>query len=224
MPVVAINIDGFFINALFFLIMQFFPPSAIIFWIWGLIKVMGDVQDWFAITYYVATFILFVPQFVFSVIKLSADIIKDRKSDTPKKSKHFKKEKYKQNSTRLLNTCRLLIKDYESPDKMSCTTDLMELINKRVLGYSEEIAEWEDSDTDYIKIAHTLLSHGTYDLLTSGKYHMFHGMLNPIMNCSQNLLIVYKRCMQWGVENGVIDEETRKEQLELLITDIQNSG
>lgn len=235
MPVVAINIDGFFINALFFLIMQLFPPSAIIFWIWGLIKVMGDVQDWFAITYYVATFVLFVPQFVFSIIRLSANIVGSRKSGTPKKSKHFgRNRRYKKNSKNLLKTCLFFIRKYEMPlhvmceinINLLCEADIIRVAEKKALEFEEEIIQLENNDIygGYLEIAHKVLINATFDLISSDEYYKKHTAPessitdHELHELYRNLVTVYKKSVQWGIETGIIDEEAREEQIEILLS------
>ncbi len=136
----------------------------------------------------------------------------------------FANRNFKKNSTRLLNICNDLIKKYQTNTlKPSCHTDLMELISRRVIAAKAEIAEWKDYDTDYIRIAHAMLAHATFDLLTSGKYHIFTGVLNP-MSCANNLLDVYKASMDYAIKINMIDEETRKEQYEFLISQISEVG
>ncbi len=99
----------------------------------------------------------------------------------------------------------------------------MELIKSRVLVAKDEVSEWKDYDTDYITIAHTMMAHATFDLLASGKYHLYAGMLNP-MSCASNLMDVYKACMEYGVMHNMLDEETRQEQYDYLLKCISEVG
>lgn len=136
----------------------------------------------------------------------------------------FLNRNYKKNSDRLRNICNDLIEKYQAnPSKPSCKSDLLELINLRIVAAKGEISEWKDFDTDYIQIAHTMLAHATFDLLASGKYHLYAGILNP-MSCADNLMDVYKAVMQYGVENGMLDETTREEQYEYLLKCISEIG
>jgi len=136
----------------------------------------------------------------------------------------FENRNFKKNSTRLLNICGELIDNYQSSDcKPSCKQDLLELIKTRVQSAKKEITEWKDYDTDYIKIAHTLLAHATFDLLASGAYHIYFGVLNP-MSCADNLMDVYKASMKYGVAHNLLDEETKEEQYKYLISRIMNIG
>lgn len=136
----------------------------------------------------------------------------------------FTNRNYEKNSTRLLNICEELIEKYQTNDyKPSCKSDLLELINSRVSVAKAEIIEWKDSDTDYIKIAHTMLAHAAFDLLASGRYHIHTGMLNP-MSCADNLMDVYNASMKYGIKINLLDEETRKEQYEYLLQCISEVG
>lgn len=134
--------------------------------------------------------------------------------------------KAKRNTKKLLNVCEDLIDEYESRNtriSASCKVDLLASINSELQRAQDELAEWEDYDTDYVKIAHTLLAQHTFDLLSSGKYHIFAGMLNPI-GCSSNLMTVYKESMKWGVKNKLLTEDERQEQYEFLIRCISQVG
>ena len=136
----------------------------------------------------------------------------------------LKNIKYRKNAQRLRNICSDLINNYEKQEfKPSCHDDIMKLINGRILSAKEEISTWEDYDTDYITIAHSLLANAAFDLLVSGKYHIYYGMLNP-MSCSDNLFDVYKMCMQYAEDKHEIDPDTRKEQYQLLLQCIAEAG
>lgn len=133
---------------------------------------------------------------------------------------------YYKNSTRLLNICADLIEKYQHPPNHfvpSCKSYLLKLIKKRVSKEKQEISEWKDCDTDYIKIAHTLLVNATFDLLASGNYHIYTGQLST-MNCSYNLLAVYKASMEWAVKMNYINEETKQVEYRKLDKSISQIG
>ena len=67
LPMVMIG-TSFWLDLLFFGIMQLFPPSSIIFWIWGLICTINGPQDWLAIIYYIVFAVGWLPFFI-SVVK-----------------------------------------------------------------------------------------------------------------------------------------------------------
>ena len=69
LPMVMIG-KPFFLNVIFFFIMQVFPPASAVFWVWGLICAIQGVQDVFAIIFYIAFGIIFLPFFVSTVLSV----------------------------------------------------------------------------------------------------------------------------------------------------------
>lgn len=63
LPILMIG-KGFWLNLLFFGIMQIFPASSIVFWVWGLVGAITGPQDIFAIIYYVVFAVAFIPFFI----------------------------------------------------------------------------------------------------------------------------------------------------------------
>jgi len=63
LPLVMIH-QGLLLRAVFFFCMVFIPGAPTVFWIWGLVCAIGGPQDVFAIIYYVATAIIFLPYLV----------------------------------------------------------------------------------------------------------------------------------------------------------------
>ena len=61
---------SFFLNILFFGIVQLFPPSSVVFWIWGLVCAIKGPQDTWAIIYYVLFVIMFLPFFINSILSI----------------------------------------------------------------------------------------------------------------------------------------------------------
>ena len=104
----------------------------------------------------------------------------------------------------------------------SCVPDMRNYILQRLEFSMNELAEWDDNE-DYVTIAHTMILHIAYDVLASGKYHLYYGILNP-MNCSSNLLFVYKRCMDYGVSMNMIDEATKESEIANLMKCISEIG
>ena len=136
----------------------------------------------------------------------------------------FPNRNFKKNSARLLKICGDLIDKYQNHSlKPSCKQDLLKNIESQVLAAKKEITEWKGYDTDYIKIAHTMLAHTTFDMLASGNYHIYYGVLNP-MSCADNLMDVYKASMEYGMKIHMLDEETRDEQYQYLLNCISTVG
>lgn len=63
LPLVMIH-QGFLLRAVFIFCMVFIPGAPAVFWIWGLVCAIGGPQDVFAIIYYVATAVIFLPYIV----------------------------------------------------------------------------------------------------------------------------------------------------------------
>lgn len=138
----------------------------------------------------------------------------------------LKKIKAKKNSAKLLDHCLFYIQKYEQTNTKtvpSCADDMKEILSQRISRAYDEIAEWEDYDTDYIKIAHTMLAHASFDLLASGSYHIYYGVLNP-MSCSSNLMTVYNKVMEWGVAHNLLDAEEKESQYRYLLQCISEVG
>ena len=128
------------------------------------------------------------------------------------------------NAKHLKTICEKLIDDYEGNGMYpSCKEDLMHSVSLKIKACKSEIASWEDYNTDYIKIAHSMLANLTFDLLASGHYHIYAGVLNP-MSCSHKLMNVYKKCMEYALTNKIIDEKTHEEQLQYLRKCISEIG
>ncbi len=54
----------FWLNLIFFAIVQFFPLSSVVFWIWGLSGAINGPQDFYAYAYYALFVLLFIPFFI----------------------------------------------------------------------------------------------------------------------------------------------------------------
>ena len=118
-----------------------------------------------------------------------------------------------------------MISEYEDENDASpsCSEDLMEIIKYQIERSKIEVSHWEDYDTDYIRIAHTMLANSSFDLLASGKYNIYTGVINP-MKCGSQLFNVYDRSMEWAVSHKEIDEPTRIEQRNYLMECISKVG
>ena len=61
---------SFWLNLLFFGIVQLFPASSIIFWVWGLVCALKGQQDIWAIVYYILCVIGFLPFFLSTILDI----------------------------------------------------------------------------------------------------------------------------------------------------------
>lgn len=125
--------------------------------------------------------------------------------------------KFMVNKKRLLNTCAGLIDKYENLDHCwySCKKDLLDALGRKLDASKEEIASWQDYDTDYIHIAHNQMHMVAADLLCSGRYHFGPGVLGK-NTCAGNLKTVFNKCLDWFEEKGELAEDVRREYEETL--------
>lgn len=115
---------------------------------------------------------------------------------------------FKTNRTvlKLLYICEQFIDMYEVKDVLvpSCKKDLLESIDHKIRSDIDHYAHLEASVLE--KTAHELIAQEAFDLLTSGKYHIYTGILNQA-SCGENLLKVYKSNMKDSIKSGEITAE-----------------
>lgn len=129
-----------------------------------------------------------------------------------------KKAKY------LAKICEDLVLRYENHRyKPSCKEAIMGPIRDMIYAAKKEISEEWDESIDYMKVAHSMLANVSFDLLASGSYHIFTGVLNP-MSCADNIMDIYKSSMDYAVLIGEIDEETRNKEQHNLLSCISQVG
>lgn len=129
------------------------------------------------------------------------------------------------NAMNLLGHCLLAVEKYENESNIlapSCSDEIADALLERFMQAKDEFDEWDDT-VNYDKVAHTMLANATFDMLASGRYHLYAGMLNPL-NCSANLLLVYDKSMSYGVKIGMITKAEKKEQREYLLKRISEVG
>ena len=77
-----------------------------------------------------------------------------------------------------------------------------------------ESRTWEP-DFDYDLTAKKIIFNITWDEVTSGNYHLYYGMLNP-MRIGPELQSLCVSCLYEFAEKGYISESERDEQISLL--------
>lgn len=138
----------------------------------------------------------------------------------------FQKRKTKKRMEKLWGFCEYHIMEYEkrcSYTAPSCLPDLKKQIWKMINFYADEIRDWNDDEVDYDKISHSLISHSSFDLLASGRYHLYAGMLNP-MSCAMKIKTVYELNMEYALETGELTKEEMEEQFRFLQKRIKEMG
>lgn len=131
--------------------------------------------------------------------------------------------KYMINRKRLLGIVGGLVDKYESLNlnPSSCKKDLVDAIGITLANNKEELSEWEDHDTDYITIAHNQMQLHASDLLSSGRYHIWAGRLDP-MSCASNLRRVIDRCLDYFEARGDLSASEREEYMRQLYDNIRS--
>lgn len=149
----------------------------------------------------------------------------DGKKVPKKEFEPFPTLKAYNNAMKLLSCCLIAVEEYEkgvNPVVPSCSDDISMVLLEHFVRAKDEFDEWDDS-INFDKIAHTMLANATFDMLASGKYHLYAGILNP-MNCSANLMLVYDKSMDYGIRIGMITEKEKAEQRDYLLKCISEVG
>lgn len=129
------------------------------------------------------------------------------------------------NAMTLLGCCLQAVEKYEKEGDFlvpSCADEIVNVLLERFTQAKDEFDEWDDS-IDYNKVAHTMLAQATFDMLASGHYHLYAGILNPL-NCSSKLMLVYNKAMEYGVKIGMVTPKEKREQYEYLLKCISEVG
>lgn len=129
------------------------------------------------------------------------------------------------NAMHLLGCCVAAVEKYEKEGDIltpSCVDDITDILLDRFALAKDEFDEWDDA-IDYEKIAHTMLAQATFDMLASGRYHLYAGILNPL-NCSSNLMLVYDKAMAYGIRIGMVTPAEKIEQRQYLLRCISEVG
>ena len=104
----------------------------------------------------------------------------------------------------------------------SAKDDILEEAQKYFDDSREEAATW-GPDFDYVSTAYILLFNISFDLLTSGRYHIAPGMINP-SSSAPNLRRFISASLDWAVDHGTITAEQKAEQLSMLAQGIAAAG
>lgn len=104
----------------------------------------------------------------------------------------------------------------------SCKPVLMQCFKKITVNAENEAAKWGDN-FNYKDFSYNLIYKLTAELLSSGQFHIYRGMLNP-MNESSHLLSLFEQCLDWHVAKGTTDERWKRQQMDTLRRNIANAG
>lgn len=118
---------------------------------------------------------------------------------------------YLKNRRRFLEIASDLIDSYDPEHKdsirTSCKKSLMLDLSEYVNHWKDDIAAWQDFDTDYIKIVHVALVNMIDTTLEN--HHRSHGISLSIGSEYDSYRAVLRKCLDWGVAHGELTEEER---------------
>lgn len=124
---------------------------------------------------------------------------------------------------KLLSDCEKTIISYETETVPSCKEDLIEAIKRMTDGAKNDINNGLIPPSQYVEFINKLLSNCSFDLLASGKYHIYRGMLNP-MSCSANLMSVHNKSIDYALSNNLITQKQKEQDYSYLMECISNIG
>lgn len=127
------------------------------------------------------------------------------------------------NYEKFLLDCEKTIISYENDTIPSCKTDLIDVIKVMTSGAKREINNGLIPSSRYGELINKLLANCSFELLTSGKYHIYRGMLNP-MSCSANLMSVHNKSIDFALQNNMITQEEKEEDYNYLMECIGKIG
>jgi len=137
-----------------------------------------------------------------------------------------KKRKEIEYQQSLFDLCKKYIVKSESSlevSSRSCQTELLQIIKKHISEFTDLDEIFEDPTSDIDMYANIVISNVTFDMLVTGKYHLYYGVINP-MGIGPTLLKVYEGAMEWSLNHKYIDLKTKTEQFEYLKSRIATIG
>ncbi len=123
---------------------------------------------------------------------------------------------------KMLTLCEILIQKYENSGTPSCKDELLHEIEEDLKVSAKELLSRNDS-TNYEEFANSLILAKADDMLSTGRYNIYTGVISP-MKCGQNLLRCFDHALQWGLDNGYYTEEVYLEQKRELRRRISEVG
>lgn len=127
------------------------------------------------------------------------------------------------NYENFISDCEKTIISYENESLPSCKNDLIIAIKEITLAVRQEIINGAIPPSQYTILINKLLANCSFDLLASGKYHIYRGMLNP-MSCAPNLLSVHKESINYALKNNLITQAEKYDDNKYLMERINSVG
>ena len=102
----------------------------------------------------------------------------------------------------------------QNPSDLSAENDILSVFDTMMKKNSKQASSW-DKNFDYEYTAYKLIYNTAFDLLCSGRYHIWAGELNPL-SPAPNLYRACEKCLDYYILKGTATEHERKEQLNYL--------
>ena len=125
-------------------------------------------------------------------------------------------ERFKFYITEIINKANA---QFSTPD---CTPYLQGGIDRFVQNSKSSFEKW-DANTNVERYAYTALFNVAFDVLRSGKMHIYRGVLNETLPCDK-LFFIVDEALKYAVKNGEITEAMAREQKHILRDDIACVG
>ena len=102
----------------------------------------------------------------------------------------------------------------------SCKEDLMKKISSHIDEFESDFATYTEKHNDFNLVAKSMVNTDSFDLVTSGKYHLFGRMNNA--GPAKNLIHVHKAAVKDALDSGLITQEEYDEDLLALREALSN--
>lgn len=113
------------------------------------------------------------------------------------------------------------MEDSFTDGKPSAKPIVMEALKPYLQNYTESSKNWDDFD--YANYSYSTIFHIAFDALSSGRFHISTGSINPL-GPGPHLLKIVHTCLNWSCDNGYITDEEKAETISCLNNNIHSAG
>lgn len=131
--------------------------------------------------------------------------------------------KFKKNYAIIMQTISVFItRANQLYDYPKCDEYIIPLIEARFKNAQREVETWDDED--FIQLmAIKVLFHTCFDVLSSGKMHIYRGQLDPSLP-GDKLMYIVRQCLSYYLKHGIATREQVDDQMEMLVENIESVG
>ena len=104
----------------------------------------------------------------------------------------------------------------------SCRSVLLTKIDVVIANSKSQIEKW-NAETDVESLAIKTLYNAAFDILSSGRLHVYRGVLDP-SSCANQLVFIVDECLDYYEQHGFASKKQVKDQKEILTENISNVG